>query len=379
MSNIALVNLTLEGNVTVIGVYDYDRPNGGIFLPPRGTSFPLSPTTDEIFYRTDQDTIYRWDGAAWQQINASVNPATIDHNSLQNLTVGDPHTQYQLESEKASANGYASLDGNTVVVQAIQVIRETSGPNNLTVDGIADGEFLQRSGTSITGSTPTQLTSTNPVNVNRAAAQVGTSTEAARQDHKHDVDVAAPVTIGSSNSEGTSSSLSRADHVHDHGDQAGGTLHASASISTAGFMSAVDKTKLNNLDFGIVAQGFDDPIDTIVGTTAFQNKVTVGPVSLPAGNYLIEWSYGWNHDSQASDFEGRLLQNGVPLGELHKQEPKDSAGGDPTGTTQRFYNCRRRIETLPAASYTWILQYRTDNSSNESSIWEALVTVTRLS
>lgn len=38
--------------------------------------------------------------------------ATRNHNDLQGLTTGDPHTQYQQESEKNTASGYAGL--NTV-------------------------------------------------------------------------------------------------------------------------------------------------------------------------------------------------------------------------------------------------------------------------
>jgi hypothetical protein len=36
--------------------------------------------------------------------------AQIDHAGLSNLTTGDPHTQYQQESEKDAASGYAGLD-----------------------------------------------------------------------------------------------------------------------------------------------------------------------------------------------------------------------------------------------------------------------------
>lgn len=35
--------------------------------------------------------------------------AQIDHAGLSNLTTGDPHTQYQRESEKDAASGYAGL------------------------------------------------------------------------------------------------------------------------------------------------------------------------------------------------------------------------------------------------------------------------------
>jgi hypothetical protein len=43
--------------------------------------------------------------------------ATINHATLGNLAVGDPHTQYQQESEKGQVDGYASLDENALVVE----------------------------------------------------------------------------------------------------------------------------------------------------------------------------------------------------------------------------------------------------------------------
>ncbi len=36
--------------------------------------------------------------------------AQVDHAGLANLTTGDPHTQYQQESEKDAASGYAGLN-----------------------------------------------------------------------------------------------------------------------------------------------------------------------------------------------------------------------------------------------------------------------------
>lgn len=59
-----------------------------------------------------------------------------------------------------------------------------------------------------------QLTATAPVNVTKAAAAVGVATDAARADHKHDVSTAAPVSVGTANSEGSATTLARSDHVH---------------------------------------------------------------------------------------------------------------------------------------------------------------------
>jgi hypothetical protein len=60
------------------------------------------------------------------------------------------------------------------------------------------------------------LASTAPANVTRAAAAVGVGTTAARDDHKHDIAIAAPaaLVVGGSAVTGSSSSLAAADHVH---------------------------------------------------------------------------------------------------------------------------------------------------------------------
>lgn len=122
------------------------------------------------------------------------------------------------------------------------------------------------------------------------------------------------------------------------------------------------------------------PISTTTSTT-FQNKVTLASYSVvAAATYRLTVSYGWNHDSGTNDFEARLMQNGAQVGELHKQEPKDAAGGDPTGTTQRYYASRTIYISLPlATTLTWDLEYRTDSGGAESSIWEATIEVWRVS
>ncbi len=80
------------------------------------------------------------------------------------------------------------------------------------------------------------LTTTAPANVTKAAATVGTSTLAARSDHKHDIttDVGSSWTVGSAASEGTSTALARADHVH-----AVGTPAAPANVTKAAASAGV--------------------------------------------------------------------------------------------------------------------------------------------
>lgn len=99
-----------------------------------------------------------------------------------------------------------------------------------------------------TGATNTPLSATPPVDVTKAAASAGASSEAARQDHKHDISTAAAVELtDSTNAEGAATSLARSNHTHAHGNRGGGSLHANATTSVAGFMSAADKVKLDVL------------------------------------------------------------------------------------------------------------------------------------
>lgn len=91
----------------------------------------------------------------------------------------NPHAQYQLTSEKGAASGYAALDASSKLPIAIiptgsssttvcigddvrlsdrrvaDGIYETSGPTDMPIGAIADGEYLRRSGSSIIGGTPT--------------------------------------------------------------------------------------------------------------------------------------------------------------------------------------------------------------------------------
>ncbi len=69
-------------------------------------------------------------------------------------------TAVELLANKGAVSGYASLDANTRVVEAAQVIHETGGPQDLTVGVVADTQVLTRSGTTITGVAPAGIDST---------------------------------------------------------------------------------------------------------------------------------------------------------------------------------------------------------------------------
>lgn len=57
----------------VTGVHQYDRDNGGTLIVPAGSSFPGTPSAGELFWRTDEATLYRRNDAndAWEGISSS--------------------------------------------------------------------------------------------------------------------------------------------------------------------------------------------------------------------------------------------------------------------------------------------------------------------
>lgn len=83
------------------------------------------------------------------------------------------------------------------------------------------------------------------------------------------------------------------------------------------------------------------------------------------------WSYMWNYDRIASDFESRVLVNGVTQ-MTHRQEPKDNAGGfGTTGTNQKHPASGFDYYTATSTGLVTIqLQYRPTYWGVKASIWE---------
>src|ERR1700754_4638544 len=56
-------------------------------LRPRGTSFPVSPATGDVFYRTDRHIEYYYDGTRWLSTQLfTIGPFQPDSTALNSLT-----------------------------------------------------------------------------------------------------------------------------------------------------------------------------------------------------------------------------------------------------------------------------------------------------
>jgi len=184
----------------------------------------------------------------------------------------------------AQISKLSGIESNAAADQTDAEIK-TAYENNANTNSFTDAEKTKLGGVA-TNATNTPLSSTAPINVTKSPASAGSSSEAARQDHKHDIATAPPSSIGSSNMEGVSASIARADHVHNHGNLGGGSVHADATPSVSGFMSGVDKTKLNGVEVGaqvneLIIKGFrpdellnTDNADWAVSTTTVSTQDT---------------------------------------------------------------------------------------------------------
>lgn len=125
----------------------------------------------------------------------------------------------------------------------------------------------------------------------------------------------------------------------------------------------------------------------ITTSTTLQTKIDFTTTDLPAGNYKIEWSYGWNHDKNKNDFHGILaLNNDFTQNNLlmeHLQEPQQEGGNGTnkyvsTGTDQLFVSSGFMIVNLSGVN-NLKLQFRTTNDADESSIWNSVISLHRVS
>lgn len=386
------VTIDDSSDKVITGTIQWDRDGGGVLVPPSGTAFPGTPVPLEFFYRSDEQKLYQRNAAnsAWAVVaDGTVGPAPVLSVNGQTGAVtlaaadvgadpagtgaaaaaaavatheglADPHPVYTTTAEAAAAAPVQSVNGSTgaVSLAAGDVGADPAGTAAAAVsahEGLADPHTQYTTAAEAAAAAPVQQVNGQTGNVSLGAGDVG-------------ADSAGSAAAVQGN---LTTHINDTDNPHatDLGNLGAGTYdELNAALSDAN-------------PIGVVAFGQSQAVSTTTSTT-FQNKVSVSnAIDLPAGNYVWEVSYGWNGDSTTADFEARLTFNGTQIGELHKQEPKDSAGGDPTGTTQRHYITRQYFFTLGsplAAGQTFNLDYRSDTGGNEASIWEAVSMIKRI-
>lgn len=110
-------------NKTVTGTYEFDRGNGGVFIAPSGTSFPVTPTAKELFWRSDESKLYRRnDGnTAWDPVSVTA-LSENQHKALRQLI----HFIDGGPAEGFSSGAYREMTGTTFPTAIIWY--DSSGP-----------------------------------------------------------------------------------------------------------------------------------------------------------------------------------------------------------------------------------------------------------
>lgn len=194
-------------------------------------------------------------------------------------------------------------DGGDAIAVATQAVAGLeSAADKTKLDGIASG------------ATATPLTSTAPVDVTKATAAVGTSGEAARQDHKHDITTAAPGATGvaTASAQGTATTLARSDHAHQSNTAPAAVTKATAAIGTSGQPARAD----HKHDITTAAASAQVPGDSAAEGSATSLARSDHKHGLPA--------YGTGSGTICQGNDARLSDARTPTG---------SAGGDLTGST----------------------------------------------
>ena len=179
----------------------------------------------------------------------------VNHSDLLGLDFASSnHTGFETTGDKGAPSGYASLDGDTLVVQNPASATATPTPNAIPLaDGSGNLTAWIADATSISEGI-VQLSDDATTTASAAAGTPGVSANVSRKDHQHQVTVGTPVSIGSANAEGAADTLARSNHVHAHGSQAGGSTHADVIAGGAsGFMTGTQATKLAGIATGATA------------------------------------------------------------------------------------------------------------------------------
>lgn len=189
--------------------------------------------------------------------------------------------------------------GGTYPNPSVAAITETSGPTSLVAGAIATGEILVRSGGTLigqVGAAPSggasgDLAGTYPSPEVAAITESGSGTQ---------------LTIG---------------------------LVSDTEVLVRSGATVISEPRVYGLD-RVYAESLPATTST---ATAFTTKVVLTHPVVGPGTYKVNWSYGWNHDSNSTDFLGQVVNGGGIVYVNHVAEPKDSGGAGPAGTNQRYY------------------------------------------
>ena len=216
----------------------------------------------------------------------------------------------------------------------VRAITETSGPSQLVIGNIVDGEHLVRNGLLIE-SDPGGGPPTGPASGDLSGSFPGPAV--------------------SSITDATATQLAL------------GTI-ADTEVLVRSGATVISEPRVYGLD-RVYAESL--PVTTSTAT-AFTPKVALTHPAVGPGTYKINWSYGWNHNSTGNDFLCQVGNGGGIIYMDHVAEPADSGGAGPGGTNQRYYTSGffDVVYGVPTAD-TFTMQFATSVAGVSSAIFDA--------
>lgn len=260
--------------------------SGSISLPSGQTIDGRDPSVDGGLLDTalvDLDTVI---SDLSDHVANTSNPHSV---TKAQVGLGSVTNDAQLKvSELGTANGVASLDASSRVVQDAQSVWQTgAGGSSLSIAAIADGQVLSRSGTTVAGvgvSGTGSLVATSRT-VTAGAGLTGGGDLSADRTFDIVANADGSITVNANDIQvGILASDAQ------HGSRGGGTQHAEVvAAGAAGFISGSDKSKLDGIESGAQVVTFarvQTALGAATGSVSFNNQALTSVASVDRSGAL---------------------------------------------------------------------------------------------
>lgn len=122
---------------------------------------------------------------------------------------------------------------------------------------------------------------------------------------------------------------------------------------------------------GLIVQGNSAAVFTH-NSLNYQEKLSISTGTILAGNYMLFYSYKWNIDSTAHNFDARIQQDNTTVIHHHVEEATESGGSfESTGSSQKMPASGWIPLTLGGGSYQFDLDFKAPVVNVAVSMWDA--------